>query len=399
MAGLYFHIPFRTAPRPYDDAYYDILRDDASGDALLQRFVDAVDAELRLYARQYADDEPVRTIHAGGGRPSLLRLKHVRSLLATVLDVFDASVFEESTAEINPANATNTYLSGLQSIGFDRLSIEVLSFYPDDLHTLQAPHSGADAVRSIRAAQAAGFNTFAVDLAFGWPEQSMDMWERNLRQVIDMDVPGITLIEWSPTGSEDQSTSDDGSNEGDGRGETGRDLAMRQAKQFRLATELLESSGYDAYELTHFALPGHASSHLRNTYAHGSYIGVGPSAESFWWPGRSPDRSATRWTNVSDVHEYIHLLSNRYPPIAYRQTSDWTTLIREYIFFRLRTDSGLNLRDLGDRYGYDLHKNRSQLLGKLVDNDLVTGLDDGLVQLTPSGRLVADGITERLLPA
>lgn len=399
MAGLYFHIPFRTAPRPYDDAYYDILRDDASGDTRLQRFVEAVDAELRLYARQHADDEPVRTIHAGGGRPSLLPLKHVRSLLTTVLDVFDASVFEESTAEINPADATKTYLSGLQSIGFDRLSIEVLSFYPDDLHTLRAPHSGAEAVRSIRTAQATGFNTFAIDLAFGWPKQSMEMWERNLQQAIEMDAPGITLIEWSPDVREDQRASGDRSDDRRGQGETERDHAMQQAKQFRLATELLEAHGYEAYELTHFALPGHASSHLRNTYAHGSYIGVGPSAESFWWPDRSPDRSATRWTNVSDVDEYIRLLSNRYPPIAYRQTSDWTTLIREYIFFRLRTNTGLNLRDLADRYGYDLHENRSAFLSTLIDNDLVTGLDNGVVQLTPSGRLIADGITERLLPS
>lgn len=405
MAGLYFHIPFRRAPRPYDDAYYTVLRDDASGDAALRRFVDAVDAELRLYARQHADDEPVRTIHAGGGRPSLLPLKHVRSLLGTVLDVFDASVFQESTAEINPADATRKYLSGLHSLGFDRLSIEVLSFFPGDLHTLQAPHSGADAIRAIRAAQGTGFNTFAIDLAFGWPSQSMEMWERNVRQAIDLDVPGITLIEWSPDNRRERES---GRTRGDASGEqrnadedrdVNRDHAMQQAKQFRLAMDILEAHGYEAYELTHFAQPGHASKHLQNTYAHGSYIGVGPSAESFWWPDRSPDRSARRWTNVSDVDEYVRLLSNRYPPISYRQTSDWTTLVREYIFFRLRTGDGLNVRDLSDRYGYDLRGKRGAFLSKLVKNDLVTGLDNGTLQLTRAGRLVADGITERLLPS
>lgn len=397
VAGLYFHIPFRRAPRPYDDAYYQVLRDDASGDAVLQRFVDALDAELRLYARQYADDAPVQTIQAGGGRPSLLPLKHVRSLLGTVLDVFNASAFQESTAEINPADATTAYLSGLHNLGFDRLSIEVLSFYPGDLHTLRAPHSGADGIRAIRAAQSIGFDTFAIDLAFGWPGQSVEMWERNIRQAIDLDVPGITLIEWSPgdrRGREQARGGASGAAE-----DADRDHAMQQAKQFRLAIDILEAHGYDAYELTHFARPGHASAHLRNTYAHGSYIGVGPSAESFWWPGRSPDRSATRWTNVSDVDEYIRLLSNRYPPISYRQTSDWTSLVREYIFFRLRTGDGLNLRDLNDRYGYDLRGKRGAFLSNLIKNGLATGLDNGILQLTRSGRLVADGITERLLPS
>ncbi len=424
MAGLYFHIPFRRARRPYDDAYYEVLPDDASGDAALQRFVDAVDAELRLYARQHADDEPVRTIHAGGGRPSLLPIKHVRSLLSTVLEVFDTSVFQESTAEINPADATTSYLTGLHNLGFDRLSIEVLSFYPGDLRTLQAPHSGADAVRAIRAAKSTGFNTFAVDLAFGWPHQSMEMWERNVQQAIDMGVPGITLIECSPAPSEplpepssgaSSSSASSSGKSSSGKSSSGesaqanrdhadrdhadRDHAMQQAKQYRRAMELLDAHGYEGYELTHFARPGHASKHVRNTYAHGSYIGVGPSAESFWWPGRSPDRSATRWTNVSNVDEYARLLTNRYPPIAYRQTSDWTTLVREYIFFRLRTDDGLDLADLNDRYGYDLRGKRGAFLRKLVDNNLVDGLDNALLQLTPSGRLVADGITERLLPS
>lgn len=405
MAGLYFHIPFRRATRPYDDAYYEVVPDDPSGDAAVQRFVDAVDAELRLYARQHADDEPVRTIHAGGGRPSLLPLKHVRSLLGTVLDVFDASVFEESTAEISPADADPRYLSGLNSLGIDRLSLEVLSFYPDDLQMLQAPHSGADAIRAIRAVQNKDFNSFAIDLAFGWPSQSIEMWERTVRQAIDLDVPGITLVEWAPDHPlnhncgivRDEASGE--SEDADRDHAVNRDQAMHQAKQFRLATDILEAHGYEAYELTHFARPGHASKHLRNTYAHGSYIGVGPSAESFWWPDRSPDRSATRWTNVSNVDEYVRLLSNRYPPISYRQTSDWTSLVREYIFFRLRTGDGLNLADLSNRYGYDLRGKRGAFLSKLIENDLITGLDDGNMQLTRSGRLVADGITERLLPS
>ena len=404
VAGLYFHIPFREARRSYDDAYYEVVRDDAT----LDRFVDALDRELRLYAHEVAGDEAIETIYAGGGRPSLLPLRHVRSLLNTVLDVFNASAFRESTAEVNPADATLDYLRGLHGVGFDRLSIEVLSFFPDDLTHLGAPHTAAEAVRTIRMAGRAGFDTVSIDLAFGFPGQTADRWLANLNQAVGMGVPAVAVLEWtaSPVApsahahhhTPGASPSDEPPAGGEAEPEgASQDQALDAAKRFREAMRFFRNHEYAPYEMTHFARPGHRSQHLRDTYAHGSYIGVGPSAESFWWPGQSPDRSARRWANVSDLDRYVELLGQRYPPTAYRQTVDWSSLAHEYIFLRLRTAAGLNLHVLRDRYGVDLRERHGPLLDRLVDADLVAPVENGRVQLTPAGFLVADGITKRLL--
>jgi len=381
VAGLYFHIPFRTASRSYDDAYYEVFPDEQDRTSSLASFTEAVDAELRLYARDYAEDEPIQTIYAGGGRPSLLPLRHVRSLLNTVLDVFDASMFEESTAEVNPADATRTYLSGLRNVGFDRLSVEALSFYPEDLQRLGAPHRASDVIRTIRTAVNVGFDSLAVDLAFGWPDQSMQQWEKNLQQAVEMGIPSVTLME----------------HRADGPGDTDDDR-MQRARKLQRAGDMLTDAGYHPYEVTHYARPGHESVHLKNTYAHGSYIGVGPSAESFWWPQRAGNRSASRWTNIRDLSRYVEVLGNRYPPIAYRQTADWTSLAREFIFLRMRTQEGLSLPDLHKRYGYDLLAEKGDLVDRLIDNSLMNGLGDQCLRLTRSGRLVADGIAEKLMP-
>lgn len=390
VAGLYFHIPFRTARRSFDDAYYEVIPDADRRERAMERFTAAMQQELRLYAREHAEDEPIRTIQAGGGRPSLLPIRHVRSLVTTVLDVFDASTFQQSTAELNPADATTAYLNGLRTLGFNRLSIAALSFYPDDLKHLQTPHTAADAIRCIRAAHEAGFETIAVDLAFGWPGQSIERWENNLQQAVDMEIPSVTVVEWHP--GRDAPKGDDAA------GADAERLRMKHARQFKLANELLVDAGYEPYELTHFAQPGHEALHLQNTYDHGSYIGVGPSAESFWWPNRSPSRSATRWTNVSNLDRYVQLLNGQYSPIAYRQTADWTSLTREYIFLRLRTPHGLDLADLNERYGYDVRAERETLIATLADNNLIHSPDDHSLRLTRSGRLVADGIAERLMP-
>jgi oxygen-independent coproporphyrinogen-3 oxidase len=420
VAGLYFHIPFRTARRSFDDAYYEVIPDADRRERAMERFTAAMQQELRLYAKEHAEDEPIRTIQAGGGRPSLLPIRHVRSLVTTVLDVFDASAFQQSTAELNPADGSKAYLDGLRTLGFNRLSIAALSFYPDDLKRLQTPHTAADAIRCIRAAHDAGFETIAVDLAFGWPGQSIERWENNLQQAVDMEIPSVTVVEWhpgrhAPSGKAPNGKTPNGKTPNgktpngktpngkapDGKAPDGDDeerLRMKHARQFKLANELLGEAGYEPYELTHFAQPGHEALHLQNTYDHGSYIGVGPSAESFWWPNRSPSRSATRWTNVSNLDRYIQLLNGQYSPIAYRQTADWTSLTREYIFLRLRTTRGLDLTDLNERYGYDLRAERERLLDTLADNNLVHSPDNKTLRLTPSGRLVADGIAERLMP-
>ncbi len=370
MAGLYVHVPFRRAARSTDESDY-VVTDNPD----VSQFETALCQELRYYAQDYADDEPMRTIYAGGGRPSLLPLSTVHAILTTLLDVFDASHFEEATAEINPADASLRYIHGLKRLGFDRLSLSVQSFFPDVLQALDAPHTAAEAIQTLKLAREANFETLSVDLLFGVPHQSLDTWEATLRQVVEMRVPHVTITE-APADE--------------------ADTEKKRAKQLKRAITLLQSEGYKQHELTHFAKPGHRSAHQKNYYEHGNYLGIGPSAESFWWPSRS-DR-ARRWTNVSDIERYADLLRQRYPPVSYRKTLAKTALAEEYILLRLRTRTGLDLNRLQTQYGLDLRAQKEEVLDRLIDENLIHDEED-TVRLTLQGRLVTDAITERLLPS
>jgi oxygen-independent coproporphyrinogen-3 oxidase len=438
LAGLYLHIPFRRASRTYDEAFYVCTDADS-----FSSYTTALKREMVLYAQQYAEEEPIETVYAGGGRASLIPMGEVRDVLQTVLEVFDASSFREATAEVNPADVDPTYLSGLQSVGFDRLHLSVLSFYPEDLTRIGTPHSAQDSVRAIREARQAGFEDLSIELLFGWPGQPMERWKANLQQAVDMDIPHLTVTEWTgdhkdfpgaPTASRDDSSSEtaasdpasaaatspspsspaetaaessaaeapdrpvsDAGGDRDAHRETDRDAEIQAAKQFQYAMDKLSDAGYTQYEITHFAQPGHASVHQRSYYDHGNYLGVGASAHTFWWPRRMQNVPARRWSNVRDVDRYEELLAQKYPPISYRQTIDWTTLGNEYVALRLRTDEGLDLRRLKAEYGYDLREKRARLLAKLEDNGLIAPTDDHRIRLTRRGRLVADGITERLV--
>ena len=372
MAGLYIHVPFRRAGRSYDDSYHVV---DEAPD--FERYQTALCRELRYYVEPLVADEPITTLYAGGGRASLLPLVRVRSIVRTVRETLDVSAVEEVTAEVSPADASRRFLHNLKRLGVNRLSLEVLSFSPVDLRAANAPHSATDACRALEHAREAGFETVSVDLLFGLPSQTVGAWEATLRDALDRAVPHITIME---------ATAPDSSSE------------EKRAEQLKRAMTLLTSEGYEQYELTHFARPGHRSHHQENDYAHGNYIGVGPSAESFWWTNRAGSGRARRWANVSDVDRYAELLSQRYPPTSYRQTLDEQELAREYILLRLRTDAGLDLRQLATRYGVDLRAEKRALLQHLRDDHLIHD-DPDRIRLTPRGRLLTDAITTKLLPS
>lgn len=374
MAGLYVHVPFRRARRSYDEAYYVVTDEsDFSG------YARALCQELQYYAREYASEESITTIYAGGGRPSLLPLDTAHTLLTSVLEVFDGSAIEEATAEINPADAELRYLNGLRRVGFDRFSIEVLSFFAEDLAEIDAPHSVSDVEQTLQYARQVGFENLSVDLLFGWPRQSFENWKASLQKAVELEIPHITVLE-TPT-SEDEHRP-----------------RVERAKRLEFAMSYLLDEGYEQYELTHFARPGYRSVHQENYYTHGNHLGLGPAAQTFWWTDREDNPLARRWSNVSDIERYVDLLDNRHPPIAYRQTLNQTALAREYVLLRLRTQEGLNLDVLENSYGRDLRTSHEDLLTHLADEGLIHDDNATHVCLTPEGRLVADGITERLLP-
>ena len=374
MAGLYVHVPFRRTSQIYDESYaVDV------GETDMSTFVTALQTELRADARTFAAEEPITTIYAGGGRPSLLPLKSVHSILTTVVDVFDASSFEEGTAELTPADATPRYMRGLKRMGFDRLSIPVLSFFPTDLQAIEAPHSAEEAVEALRLARVTGFDDLSIDLLFGWPEQSRSDWRASLKLAVELQVPHVTLIE-APE-----------------RAGPVADAEIR-ADQLEFAMTFLQSEGYEQYELTHFARPGHRSAHQEAYYAHGNYLGLGPSAASFWWQNRSRAAVGRRWANVSDLQEYAALLKDGASPVAYRETLRPTALAREFVLLRLRTTEGLDLHHLATRYGVDLHAEHGSAIDALLDRGLLHR-DVHRVRLTNQGRLLADAIAQRLLPS
>ena len=348
MAALYLHVPFREPP--------------SSSEA--SEFAAAVVQEAEYYARPPYSDASFQTLYVGGGRPSLLPPSTLRPLVETIRKKRGATAIEEATLELHPDDASPTFLTALRTLGITRLSMDARS-------------SAAEEVRAlISQARDVRFESLSVDLDFGGTGQPLSTWKARLHRAVDLRVPHVTLHEHAPE-----------------RTQNGED---ERADHFAFAMRFLDAKGYEQYELTHFARPGHRSRYQEHVYAHGNVLGLGPGAESFWWPDRSDPSTARRWSNVSDVATYGEQLRNDASPIAQEENLDRRALAREYILLRLRTSDGLDLDVLDDQYDCSLRDHRAAILNRLAAEGLIHD-DPDRVRLTPRGRLLADAVTQRLI--
>jgi oxygen-independent coproporphyrinogen-3 oxidase len=184
MAGIYIHIPFCKTRCIYCD-FYTITREDRMDD-----FVKAVCDEARL--RREEIGESVHTIYFGGGTPSRLNAGHFEQIFETLFREYAIDPNAEITLETNPDDLTNDYIEMLRDFPFNRLSMGVQSFNENELKFLGRRHSARQAIDTVAACQQNGFNNISIDLMYGLPAQTLEIWENNLQQAIALYIQHIS---------------------------------------------------------------------------------------------------------------------------------------------------------------------------------------------------------------
>jgi len=349
-------------------------------------FIKALGQELELYASEYAHREPIESIYFGGGTPSRLLIEEVETILLKIHDLYDTSVLQEVTFEMNPEDVTQEYLSGLIRLGIDRISLGVQSFFDSDLKFLTRIHDASVARQSIDLIQKSDIKKFSIDLIFGIPGQDMEYWAANLQIARDYQIPhistyGLTIEENTPLHKQVQNGIVTPISDED------------HSQRFLFTMDFLREHGYEHYEISSFALKGARSFHNHRYWSHSNYIGCGPSAHSFWWKGLP----ARRWENVRNLKSYEALLAGYTRPTDEQEALSLDVLAREYIMLRLRTSDGLDLNILEERYGADLLLERVDMLAQLEESALIHPIRNQIVSLTDQGKTVCNSVIEKLM--
>ena len=323
MAGLYFHIPFCKRICAYCDFFKEV------GTQRLPAVAAAMQRELET-RRDYLGGEPVRTRYFGGGTPSLCPPETIRALLERAAQLFDCSAVEETTLEANPDDLTPAYLADLRKAGIDRLSIGIQSFDDDCLRLMNRRHNAAQAETALRLAREAGFENLTADLIFGVPGFGGDALRRTLDRLLAAGVPHISA--YHLTVEPDTAFGR--------RAERGSFCPVGEAvseAEFRLVHETLCAAGYEHYEVSNFARPGFRARHNAAYWSGAKYLGIGPAAHSY-------DGTERHW-NAASVERYLAGEPAECERLTLRDR------FNEYLMTRLRTAEGIDLAEVGQRFG------------------------------------------------
>ena len=405
MAGVYIHIPFCKSKCGYCGFY------SLPSLKLKDRFLEALKEEMVLRKDYLRPSETVDTIYFGGGTPSLLSIEEIKDLLQLIRDTYSIHPQAEITLEANPDTLSLEYLQGLRTIGINRLSIGIQSFFDNDLQYLGRRHDAHHAQQCLDWAKLAGFENISIDLIYGLPTSNAEQWNRNLDFFFEYDLPHLSAYALTLEPNSILTK----------RIEQGKALPINEEdalRDYEILCNRAKENGYLHYEISNFCRRGTHSKHNASYWFGTPYIGLGPSAHSF-------DRKSRQW-NVSNTEHYCDASSaaSRHCEEARRSnpenklTNDNECLdcfvprndakrvqekeelapeqqYDEYVMLRLRTHWGIDLkwlkREMGERFSTYCEQQAQPLIaqGRLSQTR-------EFLYLTDEQMLFADGVAEEL---
>ena len=317
MSGLYIHIPYCERKCDYC-AFYSISKPWKNE----REFFQCLELDIEKAQARYPEFSPT-TLFIGGGTPTATSFQCLETFLPT-LGKFSPTEF---SVEVNPGTVDEAQLSLLQKNGVNRLSIGVQSFDIQCLETLGRIHSAEEAEDAFRKARAVGFTNISLDLMFGVPGQTLEMLEADIERALQLDPEHISVYNLMY--------------------EEGTPIAARldrldeelEREMYDVLRNRLTGTGFEHYEISNFAKPGHECQHNLLYWTGGDYIGCGPSAHSHM--------HGTRWATVADLERYLAFYRTKpipsVGPHEFEETLNAEAKDRETLVMGLRLLRGVKI--------------------------------------------------------
>ncbi|MBN2037637.1 MAG: radical SAM family heme chaperone HemW [Chitinispirillaceae bacterium] len=374
--SLYLHLPFCAKKCRYCD-FYSVKPDKR----LCARYLTSLAREIDRYGdHPMVRGAQVRTVFFGGGTPTVLSPDELAQLCGLVCSQFTLAD-AEWTVECNPESFTREKALVLLDHGVTRLTFGIQSLDDRELSLLGRIHS-ADRCHSVLLDPAlTRFRTIGVDIIYGLPGQSVASLERTVSALLAF--PVITHI------SAYEMTVADHTPFGRHR----RLLPLPGDEALTVMTERLwqrlEEAGFEHYEISNFARPGHRCLHNEVYWDHAPWLGLGPAAHSYLRP--------QRWGNVRDLARYCDMVEAGEKPRGFVETLDTRMLAEEMLLMGLRRADGIDEERFAEKCGKNLEKIiDSQKLGFFKEQGLVR-YEKPFWRPTAMGMLMADGMARELM--
>jgi len=391
--SLYLHVPFCSTRCGY--CHFNTFE---GLERLFEPFTAALCAESAAWAARLRDQWHVGTIFLGGGTPTHLPLPQFTQIMRALRDQWQWADDIEITSEANPTRITPAYLEGMLASGINRISFGAQAFDAGLLRMLDREHTVDQIGDALLMAHRAGFTNVSLDLMYGLPTQTLELWRQSLAAAVALEPEHLSLYGLTI----DEGTAFKKRVEKGLLPEPDQDLA---ADMYEMAETMLAEAGFRQYEISNWArlqkechfLGGEdlseqmllPSRHNLTYWLNEPYLGFGPGAHS-WFGGR-------RFWNINAPQTYVDQLG-RGESVEGGAENIGTALERaETVILALRLNEGISRTLFAKRFDVSL----DDLYGPVLKKCAAWGLlQDGgeRLRLTPRGRLLSNEVFQRLLP-
>lgn len=190
--GLYLHIPFCRKRCHF--CYFRVYTDKNASE--VADYLDVVGREWELYATQPAiAGRPLRFIYFGGGTPSFLSVRQLKSLVDRLSALTPWTDAEEITFECEPGTLTEPKLSQIRDMGITRLSLGVEHFDDQVLELNGRAHRSAEIFRAYEFAQSLDFPQVNLDLIAGMLGDTDEKWHAAVARTIELSPDSVTIYQ------------------------------------------------------------------------------------------------------------------------------------------------------------------------------------------------------------
>ncbi|SEQ80237.1 oxygen-independent coproporphyrinogen-3 oxidase [Treponema bryantii] len=375
-SSLYIHIPFCISKCAYCDFFSKPY------EAVPDSYIDALCNEIDFRISEY-NIKKLKTIYIGGGTPSLLTENQLKKIFSKIKSSVKLAFDVEITIEVNPDDVTETLLRALFDCGVTRISCGIQSM--NDA-VLKKACRRADVQTNKNAMEIISQKwkgEVSYDLISGLPGESEESLITGLKELClykpdHISLYSLTIEENTPFGKQFAAGN--------------LDYDFDYADKLWLAgRDFLEAQGYKWYEVSNFCLPGKECRHNLVYWNHGNYIGCGSGACGTVY---KPDGSGFRWTNNSDIDEYIKV-QNGQPPQS-SENIELETSQFEFFMMGLRKTIGISEKEYKEIFACDLPEKFLSLFNAWKEKGLCTLTQDGRYAMSREGMLFLNRFLEEL---
>ncbi|HBE71710.1 MAG TPA: coproporphyrinogen III oxidase, partial [Planctomycetaceae bacterium] len=239
-------------------------------DDLVEAYLDALELEL---AQQLGEPRMVETLFLGGGTPSYLSGPQMQRLQVILGKWLPLEPGGEYSCEANPLDCTAEQLDLLRDSGVNRISLGGQSLSDRKLQVLERDHRSDDLVAAVHRCRER-FPAVSLDLIFAAPGECLDEWRSDITRALDLPIQHVSAYGLTV----ERGSAFYGRVQKDELTEVDEDT---QLEMYRATQAAAASKGFEQYEVSNYALPGHRCRHNETYWLGQPWWAVGPGAASF----------------------------------------------------------------------------------------------------------------------